>query len=169
MTLPDSVSLTSPVAGSGCSPTIVLAALSTLALATLIAARSVVLPVTRVALLARKQCGTQEMKKLPEVTVSQGGKGLRTWSGSDWTGMPCSFLATRPALDHEFGSHAVDETTVSFHADRRHLAVRRNVADTFPNADSSMWLLAVNTNLPHGFRRRLVFLVLFLSATTSSC
>ncbi len=59
--------------------------------------------------------------------------------------MPCSFLATRPALDQLFGSHTVDETTVGLLANLHRFAVRRNVADTFPNADSSTRLLAVNT------------------------
>ncbi len=90
----------------------------------------------------------QEIKKLPVVTVSQGGRGLRTWTGSDWTGMPCSFLATRSALDQLFGSHLVDETDRRPPCRRPHPRGSQKRANTFPNADSSMRLLAVNIT-PH--------------------
>ena len=74
----------------------------------------------------------QEMKKLPEVTLSQGGRGLRTCSGSDWTVARRSFLAASAGPVSISSNHAVDETVVGIHANKMRLAVRRNVAGTFP-------------------------------------
>lgn len=81
--------------------------------------------------LPRQRSVPQEIKKLPEVTLSQGGRGLRTCSGSDWT-VSCATSLSPGGPVLMFSHRLVDETIVGILADRHRSAVRRNVRARSP-------------------------------------